>query len=102
MQGDTVYLTKAQSYYCNDLILNIVVYLGFPVIFYEAWTQHKRAKKQKEELRQIEEKSEKAAFDRSQSVWELNQSQIRRPFSRPFESCQRPSYHLSRIIRISK
>lgn|GEM_PF-6931357 len=52
MQGDTVYLTKAQSYYCNDEIINIAVWCGLPAIFYEVWAQQKRAKKQKEELRQ--------------------------------------------------
>ena len=52
MQGDTVYLTKAQSYYCNDEIINFAVFCGLPAIFYEVWAQQKRAKKQREDLRQ--------------------------------------------------
>jgi hypothetical protein len=52
MQGDTVYLTKAQSYYCNDRIIYIAVFCGLPVMLYEAWAQQKRSKKQKEEERQ--------------------------------------------------
>jgi hypothetical protein len=52
MQGDTVYLTKAQSYYCNDEILNIAVFCGLPAIFYEVWAQQKRAENQREDLRQ--------------------------------------------------
>jgi len=28
MQGDTVYLTKAQSYYCNDEIINLLYFAG--------------------------------------------------------------------------
>jgi len=52
MQGDTVYLTKAQSYYCNDEIINIAVFWGLPAIFYEVWAQQKRAKNQRKDLRQ--------------------------------------------------
>ena len=52
MQGDTVYLTKAQSYYCNDEIIDIAVFWGLPAILYEVWAQQKRAKKQREDLRQ--------------------------------------------------
>ena len=51
MQGVTVYLTKAQSYYCNDEISNIAVFCGLPAIFFEVSAQQKRAKSQKEDLR---------------------------------------------------
>ena len=47
MQVDTVYLTKAQSYFCNDEIINIAVSFGLPAIFYEVWAQQKRLKKKK-------------------------------------------------------
>jgi len=40
-----VYLTKAQSYFCNDQIINLDVSIMFPVLFYEVWAQQKRLKK---------------------------------------------------------
>ena len=45
-----MYLTKAQSYFCNDQIINIDVCIMLPVIFYEVWAQQKRLKNQKDEL----------------------------------------------------
>jgi hypothetical protein len=53
MQGDTVYLTKARSYFCNGPIFDIgLFFFGLPVIFYEVWALHKGSKKRKEEERQ--------------------------------------------------
>jgi hypothetical protein len=51
MQGDTVYLTKAQSYYCNDWIVDIAALCGLPVMLYEAWAQQKRTSERKDEER---------------------------------------------------
>ena len=51
MQGETVYLTKAQSYYCNDEIIDIAGLCFLPAWFCEVWAQ-KRARKQREELPQ--------------------------------------------------
>ena len=45
MQGDTVFLTKAQSYFCNGPISDIgLFFFGLPVIFWEVWAQQKKRK----------------------------------------------------------
>jgi hypothetical protein len=44
-----VYITRAESYYYNDRVLDLSFYLGAPVIIVEILAQIKRSKKRQED-----------------------------------------------------